>query len=188
MTTHKHIMLDLETLSTRPNAAILTIGAVKFTPGQTTPTTEDDTFFRRVAIPPLGQANPYHIDSETLWWWVQQSEPARKAAFNPQGALPIRRALVEFTSWLGPHDYKIWGNGAAFDNAVLAHAYGAEGFKVPWSYKNDRCLRTLWAMAPDIDPAREGTHHDALDDALHQVKALQAIWQTLTPDQRAALE
>lgn len=77
----------------------------------------------------------------------------------------------------------MWGNGAAFDNPILRDAFENMGIGAPWHFGNDSCLRTLVRMGRmvGIDPKknleREGTYHNALDDAKFQVAYMAPIWQ-----------
>jgi hypothetical protein len=67
---------------------------------------------------------------------------------------------------------KIWGNGASFDNAILAELYRVAKHPSPWEYWNDRCYRTLKNLYKQVvpPPERKGTHHNALDDAVFQAE------------------
>lgn len=162
-----HVMIDVETLGTRPGDVILSIGAVWF-------------------APKIGVKSSFHIsiDSEsskaaglraqrsTLEWWSKQSPEARAVAFG--GEYSLESALKQFTMWL-PKDadmLRIWGNGANFDNALLAAMYRAAKMEAPWHYWNDRCYRTIAAMFMKTKVERVGTGHNALDDATTQALRL----------------
>jgi hypothetical protein len=69
-----HVMVDLETLSTKSNAAILAIGAVKFTPEKGV----YDNYYQVVTTPP--ETEGFHISTETLEWWTKQSAEAQRFA------------------------------------------------------------------------------------------------------------
>jgi exodeoxyribonuclease VIII len=94
--------------------------------------------------------------------------------FNDPAAIHLAVALQRFTLWL-PNDCKLWGNGASFDNAILANAYAALKMEQPWAFWNDRCYRTIKAMHPKQKQQHLGTHHNALDDAISQAEHLIAI-------------
>ena len=51
----------------------------------------------------------------------------------------------------------------------------AAGGKAPWTFWQERDLRTLKGLSPDLRIERSGTHHNALDDALHQARLVQHI-------------
>jgi inhibitor of KinA sporulation pathway (predicted exonuclease) len=66
----------------------------------------------------------------------------------------------------------VWGNGADFDNPILAAAYRATGISQGWKPYNGRCYRTIKNLAPQVRLVRTGTHHNALDDARAQAQHL----------------
>lgn len=182
----KDIMLDLETLGTGNTAAVVEIGAVEFDP-------HGDgiraTFRRRVTL----TSAMFHgnVDAGTLLWWLQQSHEARAAVFldddpllgtNPQLARPLDVTLDDFSSWLEGTEIAMWGNGATFDNIVLRSAYRAVGKKVPWSFRNDKCYRTVINLLPEHRRPpfeRIGMAHSAVDDATTQALHLQKVYKAL---------
>jgi len=162
----KHIMLDLETMSTSSNAAIVAIGAVEFDGNKL-----GEEFYARVSLDSSMQLGG-EVSASTILWWTQQDEAAR-AEFR-EAKSHIRHALEDFEAFLhGVRDQDevaMWGNGAAFDNVILANAYRRAGWNVPWAFWNDRCYRTLKAAYSVELPPREGTHHHALSDAKYQAQ------------------
>ena len=159
-------MIDLETLGTRPGDTILSIGAVKFDVdkglGEEFYLTIDAESCKAVGL---------RAQKSTLEWWAKQSPAAREAAFLGEFSLNI--ALTKFSMWMPPVDEAVvWGNGANFDNALLAAAYRAMKMDVPWKFWNDRCYRTISAMFLRTRVERVGTHHNALDDAKTQALRL----------------
>ena len=62
--------------------------------------------------------------------------------------------------------------GAGFDNVIIENAYKAVGMKRPWTPWDDRCYRTIKDMVHITEDEREGSHHNALDDAIHQANHL----------------
>lgn len=155
------VMLDLETMGTSTNAAIIAIGAVKFMPEQGV----TDKFYRIVALQSCVDAG-MEIDAATVMWWMQQSEQAREQF--KRTSISIQQALLDFTDWLKNDSPLIWGNGAAFDNAVLSNAYKKCFQSQPWKFWDDRCYRTVKNMHPDVKMKRKGVYHCAVDDAESQ--------------------
>lgn len=161
------VMLDLETMSTESNAAIISIGAVRFTPERVT-----DKFY---AIVDLQSSVDLGGDCSvsTFRWWLKQSDEAR-AEFEKTGHT-LCTALQDFTKWLGT-GAEVWGNGAAFDNVILANAYKRAGLAVPWDFRADRCYRTVVDLRPSVPAiARGGVAHNAVDDAEYQALHLIAM-------------
>lgn len=171
------VMCDLETLGTRPGSIIISIGATKF--DENGPYGEP--FYMRIDMQSCVDAGML-IDVDTIKWWMKQSDEAR-AEFQKE-SVELGYALANFGMWCDNEDAKdrdncncanieLWGNGANFDNSLLKAAYDKIGMEAPWEFWNDRCYRTLKAMYPNIKlPKREGTHHNALDDAISQANHL----------------
>ncbi|KAA1184953.1 3'-5' exoribonuclease [Photorhabdus heterorhabditis] len=175
-------MLDLETMGTGPNAAIVSIGAVFFNPN-----TCDigDTFYSPVD---LASSIRYGgtVDGDTVKWWLRRSDEARAEIYCCElpGLFSVLYELSEFTQT--DTDIKVWGNGAAFDNIILRSAYENCGIPVFWHFWNDRDVRTIVELghAIGIDPKNDmqfdGERHNAIDDAIHQAKYVSYIYRKLT--------
>ena len=121
--TMRDVMLDLETMGNGPRAAIVAIGAVEFDPETGT---VGERFYQAVDLATAVSMGG-EMDASTVLWWMQQGDEAR-AAFAKGGA-HLSKALMDFSTWLhergAPDDVRVWGNGAAFDNVILASAYRA---------------------------------------------------------------
>jgi hypothetical protein len=172
------VAIDLETMSTRSDAAICAIGAVAFS---LTKLELGDRFYTTIDLRSC-EAAGLRIDADTVTWWMKQGDAARNTL--TRNTEPLTAALGGFTAFLmgcGPtSEIKVWGNGPSFDNAILANAYRAAGIPMPWKYWNDRCCRTLAGMFPTIEKQRrEGTHHNALDDAIYQAQHLLHVRRTV---------
>lgn len=175
-----HLMLDLETLGNGSDAVIVAIGAYAF-----------DMLDPEAGSPFYTTVNPQscidlglRMDASTVLWWLGREDAARAAIVKAGDGPSLQAALRDFAAWLalgqecGVPVLPVWGNGATFDNVILANAYRAAGMKQPWSHRDDRCFRTLKAMYPDVPaPASTGTKHNALDDAKHQALHMAAIFQ-----------
>lgn len=168
-----NVMVDLETLGNGSSAVIVSIGACKF---DVLTGIADETFYA-VVDPETCVAAGMQMDTSTVVWWMSQREEARKV-FSDPAAVPIEDALHSFSAWY-PEGAALWGNGASFDNTILASAYRLTGLQAPWKFWDDRCYRTLKNLSPAIHYERVGTHHNALDDALsqagHAIKILKAL-------------
>lgn len=172
-----NIMLDLETMGRGPDAAIAAIGAVEFGLTDSGAEVLGRSFYRVVDLASSVRHGGV-MDAETVLWWLGQGEAARRELVDRQ-AINLPVALQEFACFLGvsgPQPY-LWGNGAGFDNVILRRAYERLDVPPPWVHWHDRCFRTVRAEFPHVPaPARRGTHHNALDDAMHQARHLMAIW------------
>ena len=174
----KHVMVDIETLSTKPNALVLAIGACEINfqlndTGHKFYTSIDHNSYTGL---------DYHIDPDTVLWWMSQSEDARRAIYVDTGSRkPIHSVLEDLGSWMcdlmitgnGADELHVWGNGADFDNVVLTHFFKQCGVTQPWSFRGNRCFRTVKNLFPDTpDPADAVVKHLALQDAEWQANKL----------------
>ena len=178
---YRRVMVDLETLGTRPGCAILSIGAVFFSASQ--PEWKGSTFYapiNRLSCLAAGLTE----DPDTVEWWRRQGATARQVLADADlGATPpLAFVLNAFSTWLELHcdsGVQIWGNGADFDNVILEAAYVSAKLPRPWGPYNGRCYRTLKALHTKEKIVRSGTHHNALDDAVsqaeHAVRILKAL-------------
>ena len=176
------IMLDLETLSSEPDAAIVSIGAACFDGGGGGPWKDPylDTFYVVVDLErDLGGGG--WISASTVAWWMRQSDAAREI-FNSEKRVSTHDALCDFRRFCEKTGrVRIWGNGAGFDNVVLRRCYKRLRLDAPWQYRDDRCYRTLKNLRPDIpyeeaaDTIKHRADHDAINQALHAQKILKAM-------------
>ena len=175
-----HIMLDLETLDDRPTSVIVAIGAVRFSLDD-----EDDYAglsdeFYAVISAKSCQEYGLTIGAETVAWWAQQADEARRILYHPDtDHLP--QSLIAFNNFIRdkPEESAVWGNGSTFDNVILRNAYRACGIIPAWKYNRDFCFRTMKNMFPTTEPERQGIHHNALDDAKHQARWLIKIMENI---------
>jgi len=177
------VMIDLETLGTTPDAAILSIGAVRF--DLYSDRIDNEGFYSSVSI----DSNTEHgrrISESTLLWWMQQSADAQ-AVFHEAKTI-LGGALMDLREWLGDaSELRVWSNGADFDIAMLSHAFQSVlGEDTPWKFYNNRCVRTYKTLpgAKDVKFPKIGTAHRALDDAINQARQVQAIYKALFGKQK----
>lgn len=168
----KHVMLDLETFGTDANSVIVAIGAVLFD------FENDDvyeTWYQVVDARSCVDAGLV-MTPETVMWWLRQSDEAR-SMFKVQG-MDLKTSLHLFDSWIKEHDpVGVWGNGSDFDNVLIANACKAVSRPLPWKYYKNRCFRTMKNLFK-VEVKREGTHHNAVDDAVFQMRVLKKINET----------
>jgi hypothetical protein len=174
-----HVMIDFETFGSKPDTIVLNVGMVWF---------DKEKFLAEKLwyfdIKEQIEVYKRSIDASTLAWWMKQSDEAR-AQFNSSEE---KISLVDFASRFdevsrfackthgrGLEDLKPWGNGASFDLSILEHIF-KDNLKqeTPWKFWNANCFRSLNSLA-DLKSRvkRQGTHHNALDDAKYQASCVQ---------------
>jgi hypothetical protein len=171
--TPQHVMVDLETFDTVASAVILSIGACTF---------DKNGIWSKfyVVIKPescidLGMT----VSEDTQAWWLKQSPEARVILDPDTPKVTIQEGLTMFSDWFKRCKGKeLWGNGADFDNAILAFAYGKMDADTPWKFSDSRCFRTI--KNGKYMFARKGVYHNALDDAITQAQYM--VSENLIPE------
>jgi hypothetical protein len=176
------VMIDLETLDTKPNCVILTIGVVSFNPKglgiverlELRPTIEDQTeLFNRT------------ISEDTLRWWSTQSPEALEEAMGDSGRQTFR-SCMEILYKFCWNRRAVWSNGAAFD--IVACEEGMRQVlteypnPIPWPFYTVRDTRTLYEIAGvSLKDKKYNTKttHKAVEDAEHQALVVQDAYKKL---------
>lgn len=166
-------MLDLETLSTRPDATILTFGACKFNPY----TQEDITqgiYFRINVDEQIGLGR--HVDDNTIEWWGKQAEDVYAEAFDPNDRISLEEFSKELNRFIVGCD-NIWAQGPVFDIVILENLYRQMGLPCPWQFWQIRDSRTLLSTLGDPREKNKAGLHNALEDAVSQAQAVQYVYK-----------
>ena len=173
------IMIDLETLDTHPTAAMIAIGIVI--------KKESDLQDCRMwnVDPDLvqGTTNP-----ETLKWWKNQDPRVFQEVWkgNQTQKEVIQSVQSYLKSTLEKHveehprsSVRLYADPAAFDFPILRHQFKLAGIEPPWSWRDERCLRTMKKELEDDGMwipsfANEYAHHPVYD-CLEQFRELEHI-------------
>lgn len=167
----KWAVVDEESMSTEPNAAILAIGATMIDDLEAV-----DRFYVNVDLQSC-LAVGLHESESTRKWWSEQSTEAFQA--TQTNCVPIQTALQMWSDWIDKHGGKsvrLMGNGPCADNMWLNSAYKACGMKNPVPFWNDIDHRTLnwiggeWLGVTKEDVPFKGVKHHAGDDAEHEAQ------------------
>ncbi|MCM7131321.1 3'-5' exoribonuclease [Enterobacter hormaechei] len=184
---YTHLMVDIESMGEKPDAPIVSIGAVFFDPasGQTGP-----VFYKVISLESAMEWGGVPDATTTLFWLKETSEARSEIVMDH--AIPLDDALLQFKDFIaenaanGKDTVQVWGNGATFDNVLLENSYARTGITCPWKFWNNRDVRTVVELGkavgcePRYEIPFDGEPHKAISDALHQVKYVSAIWQRLT--------
>lgn len=169
----KHLMVDLETLATSPDAAILTIGAVLFDPYSTR---IYDKLYMRVDLDSV-TALGMKIDDATIEWWSKQSAAAQEEAFGEDNRIPIEEAIEKFHKFAWNSE-AFWSHGSIFDINILDTYYRKLSKAPPWNYWQIRDTRTVFDLGFDPELPKV-TAHNALEDANAQAIGVQTIMRKI---------
>jgi len=170
-----HAMIDLETLGTRPDGVILSIGGVKFDPNSDK--IYDEFHYRLEVDEQIDRGRS--VDEGTVEWWGKQPAEVVEAAFGNEGRISIDEFLDVFKRWCVSAD-TFWSQGPTFDMVMLENLYLQYGKHYPWSFWQVRDSRTLFSVCKE-DPRKkiQNDLHNALADAYYQSKAIQIAYKEL---------
>lgn len=195
------IMIDKESLSTKPNAAFISLSAVVMDFDAKSP--QESLLNRFNMYVKIDSAFAYaengagHIDPQTIMWWFRQCDAARMDQANGQDeARDMRAVLAAFNHWVsdvanlyGVHRDRIelWSCGPMQDQNWLENAWrdtfpdSAFSHKQAWPWWGVRCgrsfLSTYYAVKEGV--ANEGTLHIGIDDCCNQARKLFAIIRSI---------
>lgn len=171
-----HATIDLETIDVRPQATVLSLGAVKFNPlSFTEPHSE---LYLKISIDDQDRLNRT-VSESTLEWWGEQDPAIMEEAFDQTGAVPVEDALAQISKFSVGVD-TFWGQGYGFDYTMLEDMYRSIGRPIPWNFWQILDSRTLFRVCKQ-DPRKQIQNdlHNAIADAYYQSKAIQIAYQEL---------
>jgi 3' exoribonuclease, RNase T-like len=169
----KHLMLDLETMDTSPDATVLTLGAVHFNPWGNG---YGDKIYFRINIDDQ-DALGRKVDQGALDWWAKQDPAIMEEAFSPNDRIPFVEAIDKFHKFAWGCD-AFWSHGATFDLIIIENIYRQLGKPIPWQFWQLRDTRTLFDLGYDPEMPK-GNLHNALEDAIRQSVGVQNIYRKL---------
>lgn len=174
-TVKDHFMIDLETLGLRYDAAIISIGAVRFDISTGEILQEFHQNIEWASALKYGKA-----EDETVAWWAHQSTAA-KYGLNHPAPQESENVLEDFTEFLGT-ECIVWGNPSTFDISKLEYRFLHIN---PWEYWSIRDVPTYKQIGDELcnynikEIPFVGTKHNALDDARHAAKFVSEIYMRI---------
>lgn len=168
-------MLDLETLGTRPQCVVLTLGAVKFNP-YSIDTVGSGLYIRPDADEQIARGR--EVQEETVEWWMRQAPDVREEALGSEGRVPVEEMLRDLNKFLVGADC-IWAQGPVFDIAILENLYRQYDISFNWQFWQIRDSRTLFGVHGDPRIKGKVGLHNALEDCVSQAQAVQQIYRKL---------
>lgn len=176
-----NIMVDLETASTKENAAILSWAMVPFfTDG--TEFTDMEDFYRVVSLTSCFFAG-MDVDKDTQDWWMKQ-EPKAKSPFLHAEDENIHGVAMEAYTWLSnlaeKYDLYMWARGLDFDIPKMEWCFRKFVERpLPYKYSHKMDVRTVLKFM-QIDQSQfemQGVKHNALDDCKHDIRMIQEAYK-----------
>lgn len=162
----RHAMVDLETLSSPPNAAIIEAAVVEFTP--LPPFRANVAYYRRFKLEDV-MSSGLRVEPQTLKWWSRQENFEKVMS----GETPLQGGLEAIKETLSVYDH-IWARSPIFDCANLRDAMRATNVHPLWGLENRRKfqdVRSAIAPRPDFGVVQQvyRNSHNSVEDCLKQI-------------------
>lgn len=178
------VLIDIETLGTKQDCVIVSVGAIIFNRADE-PGTIIDEF--EVYLDVTNQTGRVADPSTMLWWMRDDMEEARKKAFKPGGRKRLGLGLKMLDEFISGHEVnECWGCGPSFDMSILEHAYGQHKQPFPIPFWKWSCVRTIESFFYGKNTRKGGgenhiggTAHDALDDCRMEALVIQKSYNAV---------
>jgi hypothetical protein len=173
----KRIMVDIETLATCPTAAMIGI-AVAIRDDENPAETSARAWF---IDPDLATGVR---DGATIEWWQEEVPLTTRDLVWGGTQLPID-VLESVNQFVEMHlagykgELRVYADPAAFDFPILRHQYWLCNMDTPWSWRDERCLRSmkkaLIDVGIDVPPVPNNMPHHPTHDCLEQFEQLNYV-------------
>ncbi len=165
-----HYMIDIETLSTEPNAMILAIAVVEFNEAE---------ILKQIVIYPSREEQKKlkrHVCSDTVEWWMNYAEVFIALKDEPQTDLLESWVLFDDIFRSGKKDSNhVWSKSPSFDLTILKSLFQECDYDIPWNFWNEMDVRTAQFKLDQknlkIDKSLKA--HEPLADCLAQIQNVQ---------------
>lgn len=174
----KHIMMDIETMGTGADAAVISVELCVFDPktGEVGAKAEFHSTFG--AMRDIGRK----FEPDTVKWWMQQDSEAQQGLFRDDADVDAGVFCRKIGRWIEnigePRHLRIWAKDPTFDVMIMRSLF--ERCEVKWTgrFWHEYSVRTMLLMGKALkidDVERVGFAHGALNDAVHQAKQVMNV-------------
>lgn len=177
----RDLMIDIETLASENDAVVVQVGAVEFDPQAQT--MDDGRIWN---LDYVNYQTSRRVSARTVQWWCQQSPDAIESVLRVPPARQVTpRVMYDHLSMLIHRADHVWARGPSFDLAILNNLFAPYSIEhgqrdaIPfWKWRDERVMRDL-VESCGYGMMREGTHHNALDDAKHQTRNVMRAYEIM---------
>lgn len=150
MTILTHLMFDVETLSTTPDAVVLSLAVVpfEFENNQTFDTLLKRGFFIKFSVEEQRHKYKRSISKATVEWWSNQGKEIREQNLTPSDKdVTLEKGLTLLKSFIRSttYDYKrsyVWSRGTYFDFPIIESLHLSINTPLPFNTWQIRDVRT----------------------------------------------
>ena len=195
-----HLIIDIETLSTKPNAVVLSLGCVPFQFENKKPFEKylEDGFYVKLDVKAQIEAGR-KMQKETVDWWLSQSAEARLVTKPSEEDVDPRDALEQFSRYVDSlrkfegfsDDSFVWSRGSNFDFPIIESLHDTFGLKPPYSTWSIRDLKTMFDVLtggtrgqyhPKSGTPKGFLKHNALHDVCMDAVRCNDLFEGLTSE------
>lgn len=167
-------MVDIETTHIRADyGAVIQIAAVKF--DIDTQQVSDQVFDRCLRIPP----DRFWSEGTRNWWFhPERQQLLRSIISRGEDPATVMQDFARFCVVDDGRQPRFWGKPSHFDYPYIDSYFTKYGIHNPFSYREvmdmNSYLRGIYAPdpVPEVDMEFRGEAHNALHDAIHQLRIL----------------
>jgi hypothetical protein len=189
-----HLNFDLETLGKKSTSVVLSMACIAFTFEDDTPYSQYilDGFY--VKFNPIEQLKMGRTtDQDTINWWKEQNEDARKVTLPSEDDVTVKEGLLMLRDYISKTKYEwkrgyCWCRGNYFDFPMIEDLHDQVGLKLPFNTWKIRDIRTMIDVLTGSDRGeynlrdglpKEYVNHHALHDAALDVMRMKEIFKSL---------
>jgi hypothetical protein len=171
-------MIDFETLGKAPDGVVFEVALAVFDRENGITETWDSKINHVSCIQYGGR-----LDSSVMDWWLREDKTKfAKLNADAPNQPDVKDVMVDIHALIAKYKApRIWSKGAGFDIPILNFYMNKVGLVPPWTFANEKCVRTMFGLIPGIEYKlkMEGEKHTALDDVMHQVYVLSEVYNRL---------
>lgn len=167
------LILDIETLSRRPNAIVTQIAALSIAKSETGYIEHDSILIEPCIATQLGDGRLFEKD--TLNFHAKNN--TLPESFTGTSPLVSCMSLGMFISKHQPRTVWIWGKD--FDRPILENLFAQHRLPLPWEYWRTACARDAWKLAYGDEHKPAKRNHKAIDDCRDTARDLYAALKEL---------
>lgn len=195
-----HLIIDIETLSTKPNAVVLSLGCVhfQFESRKTFSEYLENGFYVKLDVKAQMDSGR-KMQKETVGWWLSQSAEARLVTKPSAEDVHPRDALEQFSRYVSSvrqfegfdDNCFVWSRGSNFDFPIIESLHDTFGMQTPYSTWSIRDLKTMFDVLtggnrgqyqPVSGTPREFLKHNALHDVCMDAIRCNDIYEVMTSE------
>lgn len=175
---HNLMMIDIETLNTKRDSAIISMGYLMFSRDKLGEMSKE----KLVCIDPFSHEG---YGTRSISWSTLKfhlSLPQETHQYLLEGnEVSLMKALTDLSSYIEKHQpQEIWANGICFDITILEDCFEMMEVPIPWKFNQVRDARTIYKEAKITAEHWSGAHefakgslHNPLVDCKVQAYLLQ---------------